>query len=126
MDLIDILNQHPCAEIAFGTSNSFVNQTMPGTTQQYVAHDAGETFIVLEYVDGESLAAMLRATRDAGERIPVEIGAAIVAGICRGLHAAHEARGPDGAPLGIVHRDVSPQNRQKPPAMPCTAALHSG
>ncbi len=75
-----------------------------------VVHEGSETFIVLEYVDGESLAELLRSMRDAGRRVPPPIAAAIVSAICRGLHAAHEARGPDGAPLGIVHRDVSPQN----------------
>ena len=34
----------------------------------------------------------------------------ILADACGGLHAAHELRGKDGAPLGVVHRDISPQN----------------
>lgn len=75
-----------------------------------VVNEGAETFIVMQYVDGESLAGLLRATREAGQRMPLEVAASIASGLCRGLHAAHEARGPDGAPLGIVHRDVSPQN----------------
>ncbi|NUO53047.1 MAG: serine/threonine protein kinase, partial [Polyangiaceae bacterium] len=65
---------------------------------------------VLELVDGESLSGLLNALREQGERLPVEVATSIACGLCRGLHAAHEARGPDGAPLGIVHRDVSPHN----------------
>ncbi|NUO53383.1 MAG: serine/threonine protein kinase [Polyangiaceae bacterium] len=75
-----------------------------------VVREGTETFIVLELVDGESLAGLLNALREQGERMPVEVATSIVSGLCRGLHAAHEARAPDGAPLGIVHRDVSPHN----------------
>jgi len=75
-----------------------------------VVREGAETFIVMQYVDGESLAGLWAALRASGERAPLEVAASIGAGLCRGLHAAHEARGPDGAPLGIVHRDVSPQN----------------
>lgn len=42
MDLVEILAKHPCVELVFGTSNTFVNQPMPGTTQTYVPHDAGD------------------------------------------------------------------------------------
>ena len=45
-----------------------------------------------------------------GQKIPPRICAAILSGALRGLHAAHEARDARGEPLGIVHRDVSPQN----------------
>lgn len=42
MDLVEILAKHPCAELVFGTSNSFVNQPMPGTTLKYIPHDDGD------------------------------------------------------------------------------------
>ncbi len=67
-----------------------------------------ELFLVMDYVAGESLARL--AATDRGDRIPVPIAVAIVAGALEGLHAAHEARGETGEPLGLVHRDVSPQN----------------
>ncbi len=75
-----------------------------------VVHEGGETVIVLEYIDGESLAGLARALHAAGERMPLAIAARIIMEVCLGLHAAHEAKGADGAPLGIVHRDVSPAN----------------
>ncbi len=74
-----------------------------------VASDA-ELLLVMEYVHGETLARLLRAGSKAGERMPPEVGAAVVIDILRGLHAAHEAPDAAGHPLGIVHRDVSPQN----------------
>jgi serine/threonine-protein kinase len=62
--------------------------------------------LVLEYVEGAPLSELA----DAGARLPAPIALAIVVGVLRGLHGAHEATDDAGAPLGIVHRDVSPQN----------------
>jgi N-acetyl-gamma-glutamyl-phosphate reductase len=42
MDLVEILAKHPCVDLVFGTSNSYANQTMPGTRMQYIPHDAGD------------------------------------------------------------------------------------
>jgi serine/threonine-protein kinase len=70
----------------------------------------GELFLVMEYVMGESLGRLIPLTRAKGERIPPAFVATIMAGVLHGLHAAHEARDERGVPLGIVHRDVSPQN----------------
>jgi serine/threonine-protein kinase len=67
-------------------------------------------FLVMEYVTGESLAALLRAATKRGEPIPVSISIRIVIDALYGLHAAHIATDDAGAPLHIVHRDVSPQN----------------
>jgi eukaryotic-like serine/threonine-protein kinase len=64
----------------------------------------------MEYVPGESLSRLVRKTRDAGERIPPRHAIAIMCGALEGLHAAHEAKSERGVPLGMVHRDVSPQN----------------
>jgi len=78
-------------------------------TIDVVAAD-GELFLVMDLVIGESLARLVRGARQAGEPIPPALVATIVAGALHGLHAAHEAKSELGEPLGIVHRDVSPQN----------------
>jgi serine/threonine-protein kinase len=70
----------------------------------------GAFSLVLEYVDGDALSALVARARELGEDVPRPIALAIVHGMLRGLDAAHEARSADGHPLGIVHRDVSPQN----------------
>jgi serine/threonine-protein kinase len=70
----------------------------------------GELFLVMEYVAGESMSRLVRAARERGDVIPPSITVAILVGVLHGLHAAHEAKNERGAPLGIVHRDVSPQN----------------
>jgi serine/threonine-protein kinase len=75
-----------------------------------VVHEAGRLCIVMEYVHGVSLANALNLAAKRRERVPPPIAAAVLVGVLHGLHAAHEARGEDGTPLGIVHRDISPQN----------------
>lgn len=75
-----------------------------------VVATGGEVFIVLEYVSGESLGKLWRSHHAKQERIPIPYSLAILANALHGLHAAHEVRDEQGQPLGIVHRDVSPQN----------------
>jgi len=71
---------------------------------------ASELFLVMDFVQGESLARLMRAASDRDERIPYEMVSTLMVGVLHGLHAAHEAKSDRGEPLGIVHRDVSPQN----------------
>jgi serine/threonine-protein kinase len=70
----------------------------------------GELFLVMEYVHGESYARLLRAARERRVLVPPDVTIAVVRDALQGLHAAHEAKNERGEPLGIVHRDVSPQN----------------
>jgi serine/threonine-protein kinase len=70
----------------------------------------GEVFLVMEYVQGESLANLLREAQRLRRPVPPEIVSAIVVGVLSGLHAAHEVTSERGEPLNIVHRAVSPQN----------------
>jgi len=73
-----------------------------------VVHEQGELFLVMDYVQGESLARLWREVRPG--TLPTRVGMTAIAGVLHGLHAAHEATTEHGEPLGIVHRDVSPQN----------------
>ncbi|MBI2396130.1 MAG: serine/threonine protein kinase [Deltaproteobacteria bacterium] len=75
-----------------------------------IVTEDNELMLVMEYVQGESLSRMLSALRARTERVPWRVIAAIMNGILSGLHAAHEAKNERGEPLGIVHRDMSPQN----------------
>ena len=74
-------------------------------------HDLGEDsagfFLVMELLHGADVGAVLRAAPDV---VPLPIVLAIASDACAGLHHAHERYGADGVALGIVHRDVSPQN----------------
>jgi len=74
-------------------------------------HDLGEDdqglYFVMELLHGADVGAVLRASP---APIPLPIVLAIASDACAGLHHAHERRGVDGEPLGIIHRDISPQN----------------
>ena len=76
--------------------------------------DLGESegllYVVMAWVDGESLDALDRAAERAGSTLPIPVVVRIMADLCAGLHAAHELRDVRGRPLNVVHRDVSPQN----------------
>jgi serine/threonine-protein kinase len=69
-----------------------------------------ELFLVMDYVQGDSASRLAAAAREASQAIPLKVISAIMCGTLHGLHAAHEATNERGEPLGIVHRDVSPQN----------------
>jgi len=71
---------------------------------------SGELLLVMEYIHGESLSRLLKVMKKAGETVDPAFAVAIACDTLLGLHAAHTARSEQGLPLGIVHRDVSPQN----------------
>lgn len=75
-----------------------------------VVSDGGQLFHVMDYVDGESFAKLLRALVRAGARTPIPVAGAVVSQALHGLHAVHETKGEDGRSLGLIHRDVSPDN----------------
>ncbi|MBI2373250.1 MAG: serine/threonine protein kinase [Deltaproteobacteria bacterium] len=67
-------------------------------------------FIAMEYIPGRNLSSIAKKARSFGEKMPSGNVARCMAQACEGLHYAHTRQDLDGAPLGIVHRDVSPQN----------------
>ncbi len=84
----------------------------PNVVQVYEFHDAGEEgqLLAMEYVEGPDLGALMASAKAKGTRVPPWVGAWIIAEAAKGLHYAHEKKDEGGAPLEIVHRDVSPQN----------------
>jgi serine/threonine-protein kinase len=72
--------------------------------------DDGAPYLVMEYLEGESLSNVTRRMKARGENLPYGLVAYVLAEACAGLHAAHELRDGNGEPVGLVHRDVSPQN----------------
>src|SRR5262249_46281106 len=70
----------------------------------------GTYYLVMEHVVGASLADVLTEFARTGRRMPVETAVAVAMEVAQGLHAAHETTDDHGASLGLVHRDVSPQN----------------
>ncbi len=75
-----------------------------------VGQEHGIHYLAMEYVHGQDMRGLLSKAGADGTRVPLDLALAIVTGAAAGLHHAHERRGNDGVPLGIVHRDVSPSN----------------
>ncbi len=73
-----------------------------------VVEHHGEHMIVMEYVHGSDVAGLM--ARTPGVPLPLDVALHIAIEVCQGLQHAHERLGPDGQPLGLVHRDVSPSN----------------
>ncbi len=67
-------------------------------------------FIVMEYVDGADLKAIIEHSRKTGQAIPPGVACLICVRICEGLAYAHELMDSKGNNLHIVHRDMSPPN----------------
>lgn len=67
-------------------------------------------FLAMEYLDGQPYHRILKRAAQLGRTIPLPFAVKILCEILSGLHYAHEAKDYDGHPLGVVHRDVSPQN----------------
>jgi len=67
-------------------------------------------YIAMEYIDGINLTDFLSRHRKLKKPVPVDIATFIVSRICRGLAYAHNKKDESGRPLGLVHRDVSPNN----------------
>ena len=87
-----------------------------GLNHQNIAqiYDVGEVegrfYIAMEYVHGVDLRTLYKKLGELKRPLPIDVAIYIVSSICAGLHHAHEKRDLSGRPIGIVHRDVSPQN----------------
>jgi serine/threonine-protein kinase len=92
------------ARIASGIQHPNVAQILDLGEQQDVL------FIVMEWVDGDSLAKVRKLVTKRGHRLPIGVVLRVLADASAGVHAAHEMRDDNGEPLEIVHRDVSLQN----------------
>jgi serine/threonine-protein kinase len=84
----------------------------PGVAQvlEAATDDEGEPFTVVEYVEGRSLADVRQRAIQSGIKVTWVDALAVAVEIAQALAHVHERPGPDGSPLGIVHRDLSPQN----------------
>jgi len=91
------------ARIAAQIQHSNVVQTLE------LGEHSGTLYLVMEWVDGEPLSDLI-ATADHAGGIPLLVAVNLIGQTLRGLQAAHELSDSSGAPLGVVHREVSPDN----------------
>lgn len=82
----------------------------PGIVQVYeLGEEEGSWFIAMEHVPGVTVRQLYLAAQQAKQRIPIAVAVGIVMQACESAHAAHELS-EGGRPLGLVHRDITPQN----------------
>ena len=91
------------ARIAALIQHSNVAQTLE------LGEQDGTLYLVMEWVDGEPLSSIIECA-DKGGGVPLLIAVQWIAQTLRGLQAAHELSDEAGVRLGVVHRDISPQN----------------
>src|SRR5580658_3520638 len=84
----------------------------PGIAQvlEAASDESGEPYTVVEYVEGHALSDVRQRALQTGVRVSWADAVAIAIEIAQALAHVHERSGADGVPLGIVHRDLSPQN----------------
>jgi tRNA A-37 threonylcarbamoyl transferase component Bud32 len=75
-----------------------------------LGRDGEDFYIAMEYLDGENLAYLVQRCATLKRSLPVELSASILAQVCDGLDYAHHLTDEAGNALGLIHRDVSPQN----------------
>jgi len=75
-----------------------------------VGKDGDACFIVMEFLDGQPLSRVRGQARRANAAIPLSIHLRVLCDVLSGLHYVHELADFDGVSLGVVHRDVTPQN----------------
>lgn len=85
--------------------------THPNIVQIYdVDQVSGSYYIAMEYIHGEDVRRVYNQEVQRGSRIPFHIAAHLIAEAAHGLDHAHRKVDMSGQPLGLVHRDISPQN----------------
>ncbi|WP_375757648.1 protein kinase [Corallococcus exercitus] len=93
------------ARISMGLSHGNIVQVFD------FGQEAGEYFLAMEWVDGQPLSKVLKRSKLKGmAHLPAPLAVQLMVEVCKGLHHAHTRRDEQGRPLGLVHRDVSPDN----------------
>ncbi len=75
-----------------------------------VGFEHEEYYLAMEFLDGQPLHRIQRRASRSGVELPRDLSCLVVADVLSGLHHAHELADYDGSALGVVHRDVNPQN----------------
>jgi serine/threonine protein kinase len=104
----DKLERHDIRAMFLDEARLLARLDHPSIAQVYDFGEVDEVlYLAMEYVAGVTFGALIK---DSGIRVSPIVAARLIAEVCWGLHNAHELRGLDGEPLGVVHRDVSPVN----------------
>jgi serine/threonine protein kinase len=110
--LLPHLVGHPeFVEMFLDEARLAANLQHPNIAQVYDFGRCGEShYLTMEYVEGESLSNVIRSAASKKRGFSLSNSLRVVQSVAAALHYAHQLKGSDGKPLGIVHRDVSPHN----------------
>jgi serine/threonine protein kinase len=109
--LPELVRRKEFVEMFFDEARIAARLKHPNIVEIYdLGQDGGDYFIAMEYLKGRTLREAVVESIKRGHPLSAELAALVVAQVCEGLHYAHEFTDDSGAPLQIVHRDVSPNN----------------
>jgi serine/threonine-protein kinase len=110
--LPELARDHAFVEMLLSEARTAATLDHPNVVHTFdVGEVEGTYFIAMEYINGEDIRSIVRAMKRVNAReFPLEHALAIMMGVCSGLAYAHEKRDLEGNALGIIHRDISPQN----------------
>ncbi len=104
----DLLERATIRSMFLDEARLVARLTHPAIAQVYDFGEQDEIlYLIMEFVEGIPLSRLLKTNPNG---LPVGVSCRLIAELCRGLHAAHELKDRSGTMLGVVHRDVSPQN----------------
>jgi len=75
-----------------------------------LGREGAEYYLAMPFLDGIAAHELIARPRETDRIAQLRVAAGVIVQACAGLHHAHELRDADGAPAGLVHRDVSPSN----------------
>ncbi len=109
---------HPNLEEEPGFIDMFLDEARlaarlshPNVVQTYEVGDVERShFIAMEYLEGQGLDRIRQRCHRSGQCLTPPLAARMISEALSGLHYAHELRDFDGTELGVIHRDISPQN----------------
>jgi serine/threonine protein kinase len=101
----------PVVEMFHGEARIAAMLSHPNIVDVYdLACEEENHFIAMEYVRGKTLIELAKRAMEVSHQLPLDVGVHIVSEIAAALAYMNEAPGPDGQPMQVVHRDVSPTN----------------
>jgi serine/threonine-protein kinase len=107
----DVLDDEDFRVMFFDEARLAKKLDHPNVVKTYdVGKDGESCFLVMEFLDGQPLSRIRRHARRTGVVAPLAVHLRIFGEVLAALHYVHELADQDGVPLGVVHRDVTPQN----------------
>ena len=107
----NLSDDHEFVEMLVNEANLAVLLNHPNIVNVFdLGQIEGIYYLAMEFVEGNDLHALLVDTAKNDTYVPFEVAAYIIAESCAGLDYVHTRTNPEGQPLAIVHRDISPQN----------------